>query len=65
MTESKVPRALYGPHADGLGDPERLTPGQRKFSDEEVALAVRGRRTSRSPLVRRLQSATDRALGRR
>lgn len=61
----QVPRGLFGPNRDGLLDPDRLTAVQRQREDREWLDEARDRRASRSPLVRRLQAATDRALGRR
>lgn len=60
---TEVPRGLYGEHRDGLGDPERLTPGQRARTTEEIVAEISGRRSSRSPMLRRLAAVSGRALG--
>lgn len=66
MTERpKVPRGLFGPNRDGVLDPDRLTPAQRMKESRAWLDDARDRRASASPLVRRLQAATDKALGRR
>lgn len=65
MKHKKIPAGLFGPNRDGLLDPERLTAEQRARQDPAWLAEARDRRASPSPLVRRLQAATDRALGRR
>lgn len=61
----KIPKGLLGPNQDGLADPDRLTAEQRARQDPAWLDEARDRRASLSPMVRRLQAATDRALGRR
>jgi hypothetical protein len=61
----KIPPSWYGPNRDGLLDPDRLTAAQRARQSPAWLGETRDRRASASPLVRRLQAATDRALGRR
>ncbi len=61
----KIPKGLLGPNRDGLADPDRLTAAQRVRQSPAWLDEARDRRASASPLVRRLQAATDRALGRR
>lgn len=61
----KTPKGLLGPNRDGLLDPDRLTPAQRARESRPWLDEARDRRASPSPLVRRLQAVTDRALGRR
>ena len=65
MAGKQVPRGLYGAAYDGLGDPERVTIEERAHRPESGLIAERQRRSSASPLVRALQAATDKALGRR
>lgn len=61
----KIPKGLLGPNRDGLLDPDRLTAAQRARESRPWLDEARDRRASPSPLVRALQAATDRALGRR
>jgi hypothetical protein len=65
MKHKKIPKGLLGPDRDGLLDPDRLTAQQRATQSRPWLDEARDRRASPSPLVRRLQAATDRALGRR
>jgi hypothetical protein len=60
----KIPKGLLGPNRDGLADPDALTPEQRTRGDRARLDQERDRRESRSPFVRALQAAADRALGR-
>lgn len=57
-------RAQYGPNYDGLGDPDRITVAERQTESTTRLIEERNRRRSASPLVRALQAATDKALGR-
>ena len=61
----KIPKGLLGLNRDGFLDPDRLTARQRATQDPAWLDEARDRRASASPLVRRLQAATDRAPGRR
>ena len=61
MTERR--RYPYGEHRDGLGDPQRLSADRRARSTEERVREQHESRTSLSPVLRRLQVATNRALG--
>jgi hypothetical protein len=63
-TRPKVPRGTYGDEHDGLLDPERIDARERMTSSLARSLEERSRRASPSPLVRALQSATDRAFRR-
>ena len=65
MKHKKIPAGLFGPNRDGLLDPDRLTAEQRARESRPWLDEARDRRASASPLVRGLQAATDRALGRR
>jgi hypothetical protein len=58
----KIPRGLYGDR-DGLGDPDRFTIAERKDQSLDLLAEEYARRNSPSPFIRRLQAATDRALG--
>ena len=59
------PRGRVGPNRDGLFDPERFTIAERaRYSVERLAREA-NRRASLSPVVRRLQAETDKALGRK
>ncbi|MEE3127546.1 MAG: hypothetical protein VX494_10070 [Actinomycetota bacterium] len=62
---TKIPRGLYGPNRDGLLDPARLSSKERQTRPADLLAEEYARRTSPSPFVRRLQSAADRALGRK
>lgn len=61
----KIPMGLYGDGHDGLQDPERITAAERTERSEGRLVEERRRRSSWSDAVRRLQRATDQALGRR
>jgi hypothetical protein len=60
---TRPPRGLYGPNRDGLGDPDRFTLAERATRSDDRLQIERDRRRSWSPLIRALQAATDRALG--
>lgn len=62
---TNTPRGRYGPNYDGLGDPERITAAERMTASEPRLIDERQRRASRSPMVRALQAATDKAFGRK
>jgi hypothetical protein len=59
-----LPPSLFGPNGEGLADPRRLTPRDRRNASQTRLNAGHSRRTSLSPEMRALQSAADRALGR-
>jgi hypothetical protein len=61
-TRPKVPRGLYGDEHEGVLDPERISARERMTSSLTRSLEERDRRASPSPLVRRLQAATDKAF---
>jgi hypothetical protein len=61
---TRIPAGLYGPERDGLGDPDRPTVAERMVRSPERLAEERQRRSSPTPIVRALQRATDRALGR-
>lgn len=60
-----IPRGMYGPNMDGLGDPEKASIGERHKTAVPRLQEERARRRAFSPLIRGLQAATDRALRRR
>lgn len=60
----KVPPGLYAAEHDGLGDPDRFTVAEKMTRSPERLAEERRRRESPSPIVRKLQAATDKALGR-
>lgn len=60
---TKLPPALFGANRDGLLDPDRLSPAQRRNASQARLNAEQSRRTNRSPVMRALQAAADRALG--
>lgn len=62
----KTPRmhGLFGAGHDGLLDPEMFTAEERARTSPARLREERARRRSMSPVIRRLQAATDRALGR-
>jgi hypothetical protein len=55
-------KIAYGPNHDGLLDPKRITPRERAYASEERLLEERARRRSPSPVIRKLQAATDTAF---
>lgn len=59
---SQVPPGMYGPAGDGLGDPGKFTPAERARLSEARLREERSRRQSMSPVVRKLQGATDRVF---
>jgi hypothetical protein len=59
----KVPKSLYG-NRSGLLDPRRHSPAERRNASQARLDAEQARRDSRSPLLRALQAAADKALGR-
>ena len=63
MGNSKIPPGLYAPEHDGTGDPNRMTIPERQRMSVDRHTEETSRRRSMSPLVRRMQAATDRALG--
>jgi hypothetical protein len=60
----KLPPSLYGPDRHGLGDPSRRTLLDRITRSTSRLQTEEARRASRSPAIRALQAASDRALGR-
>lgn len=60
----KIPRGQFGEGYDGTSDPEQFTPAERMTTDEARLVEERERRDSMSPVVRAMQAATDKALGR-
>lgn len=61
---AKIPRGLFDPNGSGMLDPNRVTPAERKVRTPERLAAERQRRESPSPVSRKLQAASDRAIGR-
>lgn len=59
-----LPPGLYGPNHDGLGDPDRFTPADRRNAVQARLTSEYNRRTNRSPVMAALQAAADKALGR-
>lgn len=57
-----IPRGLLGDQYDGLADPERFTPTERRDLPLDRLAIERERRRSPSPFIRALQAATDRAF---
>lgn len=55
----------YGPGYDGQGDPDQITIEERQRASTARLTEERDRRRSTSPFIRALQSATDKALGRK
>ncbi len=58
-----TPLELLGPNGDGLADPTRASIKARLFASSDRLSELRARRASRSPLIRELQAASDRATG--
>ena len=59
-----VPRGMYDPEHEGLGDPERTMPLQALYRSPNEVAAERAAHASMSPLVKLLRRTADRALGR-
>lgn len=60
----RMPRGFYGPNADGLGDPDRMTVADRATKSPERHDWETSRRRSASPLIRAFQRAYDRDMAR-
>lgn len=60
----RIPTTLYGPDGNGLLDPRRLSPTDRRTATQARLNAEHARRNSLSPEMARLQQAADHALGR-
>ncbi len=64
MSKLQMPRGLFGPGHEGLGDPERPSIEERAHKAPARRAFEAGRRRSLSPVLRQLQRVTDAALGR-
>lgn len=58
-----LPPTFYGPNHDGVLDPDKPSPANRRNASQTRLNAEQAGRTSRSPAMRALQAAADRALG--
>jgi len=65
VANPKIPPGAYSDQHDGLLDPNRFSPAERMVTPAARLTEELRRRTSPSPVIRRLQAATDRALGRK
>lgn len=59
---AKIPRGLFDPNGSGMLDTDKITPAEKMLRPTLAAEAAR--RRSPDPTVRKLQAATDKALGR-